>query len=85
MLMMVIEKFKDVRGLHERFLKQGRMLPEGVTYHASWIDAATDRCYQVMEAADVESLRPWIDNWSDLVEFEVIPVVTSQEYWARRG
>jgi hypothetical protein len=84
MLMMVIEQFKDVDGLRERFQKQGRMLPDDVIYHASWIDAATDRCYQVMEAATVESLQPWIDCWSDLVEFEVIPVLTSQEYWATK-
>ena len=82
MLMMVIEKFKDVSGLHERFQKQGRMLPDGVNYHASWIDPATDRCYQVMEAETVQALQPWIDCWEDIVDFEVIPVLTSQDYWA---
>jgi hypothetical protein len=58
------------------------MLPESVIYHASWIDAQSARCFQVMEAPDEESLKPWIDAWSDLVEFEVVPVQTSAEFWA---
>ena len=35
-----------------------------------------------MEAADAQALAPWTAAWSDLVEFEIIPVVTSAEYWA---
>jgi hypothetical protein len=84
MLLMVIEHFKDVNALRERFQKQGRMLPDGVSYHSSWIDPVTDRCYQVMGAVNIESLQPWIHHWKDIVDFEVIPVLTSQEYWATK-
>ena len=85
MLFMVIERFKrgDPTPIRERFLSQGRMLPEGVVYLASWVDAQTARCFQIMEAADGASLDPWIISWADLVDFEVVPVETSQEYWAR--
>jgi hypothetical protein len=60
------------------------MLPDGVSYHSSWIDPVTDRCYQVMEAVNIESLQPWIHHWKDIVDLEVIPVLTSQEYWATK-
>jgi hypothetical protein len=85
MLFMVIETFMngDPRPIRERFLKQGRLLPDGVVYHVSWIDPERARCFQVMEADTVELLEKWIAGWSDLIEFEVVPVVTSPEYWAR--
>ena len=35
---MVIEQFKDVAAIGERFKRTGRMLPEGVAYHASWVE-----------------------------------------------
>jgi len=40
MLFMVIERFKhaDPKPIGERFRQSGRRLPEGVTYHASWVD-----------------------------------------------
>ena len=78
---MVIEHFKDVSAIGERFRTNGRMLPEGVTYHASWIDAPGHRCFQLMEAPQEESLRPWLDIWRDLADFEVSPVITSTEFW----
>jgi len=84
MLFMVIERFKngDSEAIGERFKRSGRMLPEGVAYHASWIDAAGTCCFQVMEAPDPASLNAWIGRWEDLVDFEVIPVVTSSDFWS---
>ena len=81
---MVIERFRggDPRPVRERFIARGRMLPEGVTYHASWIDAGATRCFQVMEAENPSRLEPWMRAWADLIDFEVVPVLTSQEYWA---
>ena len=83
MLFMVIERFKqrDPRPIRERFARHGRMLPDGVTYHASWVDATGTRCFQVMEARQAESLAPWMERWRDLIDFEVVPVVTSAEFW----
>jgi hypothetical protein len=84
MLLMVIEHFRDGDGqaVRERFLRDGRMLPAGVSYHASWIDAARGRCFQLMEAPDAQSLEPWTARWNDLVAFEIVPVVSASEYWA---
>jgi hypothetical protein len=85
MLFMVVETFKngDPRPIRERFLDQGRLLPDGVVYHESWIDPERARCFQVMEAETIELLGTWIESWSDLIDFEVVPVLTSQEYWAQ--
>jgi len=82
---MVIELFKhgDAKRVGERFQHKGRMLPEGVTYIASWMQTDGSRCFQLMEAADPEALAQWMKRWDDLVNFEAFPVVTSSEFWAR--
>ena len=81
MLFMVIEKFHQgkVKLLYERFDKKGRALPEGVNYINSWIDENITICYQVMESDAIEKIYNWIENWKDLTDFEVIPVITSAE------
>lgn len=86
MLFMVIERFKPGAsgGVGERFQRQGRMLPDGVIYHSSWIEPSGSRCFQVMEAASPESLGTWTARWNDLVDFEIVPVLTSDEFWRSR-
>jgi hypothetical protein len=86
MLFMVIERFKsgDTKSIGERFARDGRMLPPGVAYQVSWVDAAGGRCFQIMEADRAEMLQDWVSRWNDLVEFEIIPVVTSAEFWSRQ-
>jgi hypothetical protein len=84
MLFMVVERFKNgiAKPIGERFARCGRMLPEGVTYHASWVDPTAFRCFQLMETTDPELLNRWIAQWDDLVDFEVIPVVSSADFWS---
>lgn len=84
MLFMVIERFKDcnVNSVGERFRPSRRMMPEGVHYHASWVDAAGARCFQVMEAPNPEMLHLWVSRWHDLVEFEIVPIQTSSDFWS---
>jgi uncharacterized protein DUF3303 len=86
MLFMVIEHFQKgkLNLVAERFQTQGRMLPDGVVYHASWVDASGQRCFQIMEAPSEELLEVWISRWSDLVDFETVPVLTSAEFWAQQ-
>jgi hypothetical protein len=85
MLFLVIERFRagDAQAVGERFRQSGRMMPEGVTYHTSWMDARGARYFQIMEAARRELLDIWTSRWNDLVEFEIIPVETASDYWAR--
>ena len=81
MLYMVVEHFKDGDALpvYRRFWERGRLAPEGLNYVSSWVDESFQRCFQLMETEDRNLLDEWIANWSDLVDFEVFPVVTSQE------
>ena len=80
-LYMVIENFKngDAVPVYRRFRDRGRLAPEGLSYISSWVNDQLDRCYQMMETEDRALLDRWIANWSDLVDFEVHPVITSKE------
>jgi Protein of unknown function (DUF3303) len=81
MLYLVIETFRDGNPVpvYQRFRDRGRLMPEGIEYRGSWVTEDLRRCYQIMECDDRALLDTWIGNWSDIVEFEVIPVVTSAE------
>ena len=81
MLYMIIERFKnrDPVPVYRRFRDNGRMAPEGLAYVSSWVTEDMDRCYQVMECADRRILEEWMARWSDVTDFEVIPVVTSAQ------
>lgn len=81
MLFMIVERFRPGRApdVYRRFRDRGRMAPEGVRYVSSWVDLGFERCFQVMEADSEELLKTWTANWEDLVDFEIIPVRTSQE------
>ena len=85
MVFMVIEHFKPscIALIGERCVRSGRMLPEGVTYHASWVDSNGARCFQIMDAANPELLRSWASHWDDLIDFEIVPVLASADFWAR--
>ena len=61
------------------------LAPAGLAYVSSWINDKLDRCYQVMETEDRALLDEWIANWSDIVDFEVYPVITSAQALERIG
>ena len=81
MLYMVIEHFKnrDAAGVYRRFREKGRMMPEGLVYVDSWVETNYDRCFQLMECEQPELFEQWTKNWDDLAEFEIIPVMPSNE------
>jgi Protein of unknown function (DUF3303) len=73
---MVIERFRSgARPVYERFERDGRMMPEGLEFVASWVTADLARCFQVMECDDVTLLQAWVAQWEDLTDFEIVPVV----------
>jgi hypothetical protein len=81
MTFMVVEHFRrgDPIPVYRRFRDQGRLAPEGLRYVASWVTQDLKRCFQVMECEDPRLLEQWTARWRDLVDFEIIPVVTSAE------
>jgi hypothetical protein len=80
-LYMVVEHFKkgDAVAVYRRFSARGRMAPQGLRYVSSWVDDRFERCYQLMETHDRALLDQWMANWSDLVDFEIHPVLTSND------
>jgi hypothetical protein len=85
MLYMIVEHFKnqDALPVYRRFRERGRLAPQGLSYLSSWVDERFHRCFQLMETDDRNLLDQWIANWNDIVDFEVFPVMTSQEATAK--
>ena len=77
---MVIETFNPdkLKELYLRLETKGRMFPKGVRYIDSWINENLSGCYQLMESDSIENLELWTAQWSDLVDFEIIPIIDSE-------
>jgi hypothetical protein len=78
---MVVERFRnqDAKAVYRRFRDKGRMMPDGLAFVGSWVSADVGRCFQLMECDDVTLLQRWVAGWSDLIEFEIVPVVPGKE------
>jgi hypothetical protein len=85
MLVMVVEKFRSgtPTEVGERFRSHGRLIPSesGVEFVTSWMAADGSGCYQLMKTPSLEALDGWLSAWSDLVEFEIVQVVPSAQFW----
>jgi Domain of unknown function (DUF3303) len=81
MLFMVIEKFRsqDAKSVYRRFRDRGRLMSDGVAFLNSWVAADLGRCFQLMECDEITSLQKWVAEWSDLIEFEIVPVVPGKD------
>ena len=81
MLYMVIERFKEPGAIavYRRARDRGRLLPAGLKYINSWVDLDYSSCFQLMETDDPGLFEPWMEQWRDLVEFEIVPVRPSAE------
>jgi hypothetical protein len=82
---MVIESYtQGPRPVCARAAERGRMLPRGLAYMDSWIDERDlNRCFQLMETENQSLFDEWTANWNDIVEFEIVPVISSGEAAAR--
>jgi hypothetical protein len=82
---LVIERFRDgdPAPIYRRLRERGRLMPDGLEYVSSWITEDLTRCYQVMRCGDRALLERWMASWSDLMDFEVFPVLSSQDVQAR--
>ena len=79
MLFMVIERFKDAKAVYRRLREKGRMLPEGLKYVGSWVEADYNRCFQLVECDDASLFQKWVIQFQDLVDFEIVPVIESEQ------
>jgi len=81
MLFMVVENFRnqDAKAVYRRFRDHGRLTPDGLTFVSSWVSADLGRCFQVMESDNIALLQRWVAEWSDLIDFEIVPVVPGKD------
>jgi hypothetical protein len=81
MMFVIVESFRggDPVPVYRRFRDRGRLAPEGLRYVNSWVSQDLTRCYQVMECENRALLDEWLARWSDIVDFEVVPAMTSAE------
>jgi len=81
MMFMVVEIFRnqDARTIYRRLREKGRMMPDGLKFVSSWVAADLGRCFQLMEADDITLLQRWVADWSDLIAFEIVPVVEGKD------
>ena len=83
---MIVETFTNgPEPVYARFREMGRMAPRGLRYVSSVVTADGRRCFQLMECDDRALLDHWMAAWSDMVAFEVVPVISSEEAAARFG
>jgi len=81
MLYMIVETYRPgaAAEIYRRARSQGRMLPPGLEYLASWVDLDYAKCFQLMRTDERALIDVWMASWSDLVGFEVVAVRTSAE------
>jgi hypothetical protein len=81
MLYMIVERFRpgQAPAVYRRARDRGRMLPPGLAYVSSWVEPDFSRCFQLMECDDPALIDRWIAEWADLVDFEIVPVISSAE------
>jgi hypothetical protein len=81
MLYMVIERFKEGAApeIYQRLREKERLMPTGLEYVSSWIDMDFRICWQLMQTEEFALFDQWIENWRDLIDFEIVPVRSSAE------
>lgn len=80
MLFMVIEDFTktDITAIYRHLRDHGRGIPDGLTYHDSWISADLATCYQLMETDDATLLQQWTMHWREFADVRIVPVTGSK-------
>ncbi len=63
----------------KRFKETGALPPEGVTMQGRWHSAAGQKGFMIAETADAVALGKWTQSWTDLLSFEITPVLTEEE------
>jgi Protein of unknown function (DUF3303) len=79
MMFMVVETFRnqDAKAIYRRLREKGRMMPDGLKFVR--VAADLGRCFQLMETDDITLMQRWIVGWSDLMAFEIVPVVSGKD------
>ncbi len=63
----------------DRFKQTGAPPPEGVTMHSRWHAASGLEGWAVCESDDPVALCKWTQDWTDLLDFQVTPVINDEQ------
>jgi uncharacterized protein DUF3303 len=63
-----------------RFKQTGGLPPAGVTMLGRWHGIGGRVGFSVVEAADPQAVAKWLQDWTDLISFEVTPVLTDEQF-----
>ena len=63
----------------QRFMDGGGLPPDGVTMHQRWHLAGGLGGVVIAEGADVVAIGKWMQEWTDLLTFDVVPVMSDEE------
>lgn len=71
--------------VHRRFLETGAPPPAGVHMIGRWHGAEGNDGLFIAETEDMGALTAWLQDWTDLLSFDVRPVLTDEEFSAVIG
>ena len=72
-----------IRAIGERFKRMGRMLPGGRRLSRELGGARRRPLLPGHGGGQTPAVAEiWASRWEDLADFEIIPVLTSQQFWA---
>ncbi len=63
----------------DRFRATGAPPPAGVTMTSRWHSAEGLKGFIIAESSDAEALARWTQAWTDLLTFEIVPVVNDEQ------
>lgn len=66
--------------VHDRFRQTGGPPPDGVRMVGRWHAAEGNRGWLICESDDAEGIARWLHEWSNLISFEVTPVLTDDQF-----
>lgn len=70
---------EDRDTVHRRFKETGAPPPPGVEMLGRWHSVTGNGGFFLAETDDPVALCRWMQDWTDLIEFEVVPVVTDEQ------
>lgn len=63
----------------KRFKETGALPPEGVKMLGRWHSVAGRKGFMIAESSDAFAIGKWVQGWTDLLSFEITPVLTDEE------
>ncbi|MBZ5661447.1 MAG: DUF3303 domain-containing protein [Acidobacteriia bacterium] len=63
----------------QRLKSTGGLPPAGVTMIARWHCAQGQKGFVLAESSDALAIAKWLQDWTDLLTFEVTPVINDEQ------